>query len=324
MKILVTGSSGQIGTHLCMKLEREGHEVHGVDIEFPIYHKPTVFHNIDCRKQLPMEMLFDCYNYDIIYLLSARMGGIGIIQDEKWVYDIMIGSTQQIANILDGAIKTGVKKVFYASSACVYPEDLQMTDAEVQLKEMDAWRGKPDLIYGVQKLCGEEMMLAAHLTHGLDIRIARFHNIFGTLIDYKSEKTKAPAALSFKTASAKNGDEIEVWGTGDAKRSFLYIDECLEGVERLMNSDYKKPLNIGSDKSIRINDLAQMIIDISGKDLKIKNVPGNVGVQSRNSNNDLCERVLGWKPSMPLSITMRALYQWIYKEIHNTTVGICG
>jgi nucleoside-diphosphate-sugar epimerase len=317
MNILVTGSSGQIGGHLCKKLENEGHVVIGVDIESPKFYKPKIFKKVDCRIQEDVAYTFieEC-KIDIVYMLSAKMGGMGIIGDKKWSYEIMVGSTQQLANVLDNCIKCKVKKMFWASSACAYPEYLQDKDIDVNLRESDMLPAQPDLIYGWQKVAGEKMCEAANITHGLDVKIARFHNIFATEIDYASERTKAPAALCYKVAKAKEGEFIEVWGDGTARRSFLWIDECLAGVDKLMDSNWNKPINIGSEESISINNLAKMIIDISGKRLLIKNVYGNVGVQSRNSENTLCREVLGWSPTSPLSHGMKKLYSWINKQVN--------
>lgn len=310
--IIVTGSSGQIGGHLCKRLMAQGHKVIGIDIEQPQFFHPTSFYQIDCRNQQEVGSVFGVYkNIDEVYCLSAKMGGMFVIGNKEWSYDIMVGSSQQLANVLDCCIAFKVKKLFWSSSACVYPEYLQDKYNDVSLREDDAYPAEPDLIYGWQKLMGEKMCEAAFLTHGLEIRVARFHNIFATDIDYKSNRTKAPAALCYKVAKAKDGDEIEVWGDGTARRSFLWIDECLDGVERLMQSDWRKPINIGSDESISINDLAKMIIDISGKKLTIKNIEGNVGVQSRNSNNELCKYILNWKPTQSLRVGMEQLYKWI-------------
>lgn len=312
MKILVTGSSGQIGGHLCKRLENQGHTIIGVDIEYPQFYAPTHFMKIDCRNQKSVQGVFWKHaDIDHVYCLSAKMGGMGIIGDKQWSYDIMVGSSQQLANVLDNCINYGVKKVFWSSSACVYPEYLQDKDNDVNLKESDMLPAQPDLIYGWQKIMGEKMCEAASITYGLDVKVARFHNIFATDIDYTSHRTKAPAALCYKVVKAVDGGEIEVWGDGTARRSFLWIDECLDGVEKLMQSDYNKPINIGSDESISINDLAKMIIKISGKKLTIKHVSGNVGVKSRNSNNELIENVLGWKPNQPLEIGIEKLYNWI-------------
>jgi len=318
MKILVGGSSGQIGGHLCRKLESEGHDVIGIDIEEPQYYCPRTFYQEDCRNGGNIDDIFKAIGkIDTLFCLNAKMGGMGIIGDKSNSYDIMVGSTKQLANMLDCSIKYKVDKFFWASSACVYPEYLQDNNNDVSLKETDVIPAAPDLIYGWQKLMGEKMCQAANITHGLDIRIARFHNIFATEIDYTSNKTKAPAALCYKVAKAKDGDEIEVWGDGTARRSFLWIDECLEGVQRLMQSNYTKPINIGSDESISINDLAKMIIEISGKDLKIKHVQGNVGVQSRNSDNTLISNVLGWKPAAKLREGIFKLYEWINNDLNN-------
>lgn len=315
-KILVGGSSGQIGGHLCRKLESEGNVVIGIDIEIPQYYAPQIFRQVDCRNQTAVDSIFNQYEIDEVYCLNARMGGMGIIGNKKLSYDIMVGSTQQLANILDNCIVHKIKKVFWASSACVYPEYLQDKDNDVSLREFQMVPAHPDLIYGWQKITGEKMCEAARITHGLDVKVARFHNVFATEIDYTSDRTKAPAALCYKVAKAVDGGEIEVWGDGTARRSFLWIDECLEGVERLMDSTVDQPLNIGSDESISINDLAKMIIQISGKKLTIKNVDGNVGVQSRNSNNELCEKLLGWRPSASLYFGMEKLYSWVSKQVN--------
>lgn len=315
MKILVGGSSGQIGGHLCRKLEDQGHQVVGIDIDPPIYYRPQKFYKIDCRVQSSVQTVFTAFKFDEVYCLNARMGGMGIIGNKQLSYDIMVGSTQQLANILDNCVKHKVSKVFWASSACVYPEYLQNENIDVSLREKQIEPAQPDLIYGWQKITGEKMCEAARLTHGLDVKVARFHNIFATEIDYKSDRTKAPAALCYKVSKCPDGGEIEVWGDGTARRSFLWIDECLEGVERLMNSDISQPINIGSDESISINDLAKMIIRISGKNIGIKNITGNVGVQSRNSNNELCKELLGWSPSGKLETGISELYNWINEQV---------
>lgn len=312
MKVLILGSSGFIGSNLSAKLQSEGHAVTGIDIVAPIYNIPNNFYLSDLRYDYD---LFSIQNkFDEIYILACLMGGMGYIGDEKkYGYDIAIGSTQIITNVLDWCKKYQPKaKIFYSSSACVYNQDLQTESNVVALQEKDAIPANPDLLYGWQKLYAEKMMLAS----GLNVRIARFHNIFGKWGTYDGGKEKAPAALCRKVAMATHGDEIEVWGNGLQTRSFLHIDECLEGVEKLMASDYKNPLNIGSDELISINDLARMIIRISGKDLGIKNIDGNVGVQGRNSDNTLCEMVLNWKPNKPLYYGMELLYHWINIKTH--------
>lgn len=315
-KILVTGSSGFIGNHLVRKLKNQGYFVVGVDIVQPQYEQPHVFYNYDLRHQGLTHLIFQEQEIDTVYNLACLMGGMGFIGDEKQSYDIMIGSSQIISNIIQASVQHRVPNHFYSSSACVYNMYIQ-EELTASLKEADAYPAMPDLVYGWQKLFSEQMYQAAAKSYDfLNIRIARFHNIFGTEGTYDGGKEKAPAALSRKVAKAKDGDEIEVWGSGKQVRSFLYIDECLEGIERLMRSDCKEPINIGSDESISINDLAQMVIDISGKKLKIKNVEGVVGVQGRNSDNTMIFEKLGWKPTQRLFVGMEKTYKWINEQVN--------
>lgn len=311
--ILVVGSSGFIGSNLVAKLESEGHYVTGVDIVEPKYFQPTIFQLIDFRSEIEVNTLYSPFVFDEAYCLACLMGGMGMIGDEKkYGYDITIGSTQIVSNFIQYCKRNKIPKVFYSSSACVYNQDLQKDNDNVSLKESDAIPANPDLLYGWQKLFSEKMFAAS----GLNVRIARFHNIFGEYGTYDGGKEKAPAAIVRKVCMAKDGNEIEIWGDGTQKRSFLYIQECLGGVEKLMNSDYAKPLNIGSDEPISINDLAKMMIGISGKKLTIKNIEGNVGVQNRNSNNELIEEKLAWKPTQKLEVGMRFLYNWVNSQIN--------
>ncbi len=316
--ILCTGSSGFIGSHLVKKLMNQGHYVVGVDIVEPKYDYPSSFYQYDLRNQADVKFLFEINEpFDEIYNLACLMGGMGYIGDDKHSHDIMTGSTEIISNILDCAIEFKAKKLFYSSSACVYNMNKQEETNSPSLKESDAFPSLPDLIYGWQKLMGEFQYKAAKLSHPeLQIRIARFHNIFGIEGIWEGGKEKAPAAICRKVAMAKDGDEIEIWGDGRQVRSFLYIDECLEGVEILMNSNCEFPLNIGSDESISIQDLAKMTIEISGKKLGIKNdLTKPQGVRGRNSNNELIEKTLNWKPSKPLREGLTKTYQWIESQV---------
>jgi GDP-D-mannose 3',5'-epimerase len=243
------------------------------------------------------------------------MGGMGFIGDPKYTYDVMVGSTQMTLNVLQSAIKHKAKKIFYSSSACVYNENLQKKTTDVSLSEKDSYPAAPDLVYGWQKLFSEQLHQASQ--DRIDIRIARFHNIYGPEGTYKGGKEKAPAAMCRKAIEANR--MVEVWGTGNQTRSFLYIDDCIDAVRLLMQSDFKEPINIGSEEMISINGLAEMAIDISGKRIAIKNIKGPVGVMGRNSNNDLIRSVLGWNPRYTLREGMERTYKWIEFEITKST-----
>lgn len=315
MRILIAGSSGFIGSNLTEKFRLQGHEVVGVDIVEPKYIAPDGFVKCDLsdnKKTLGFEIGPNLY--DEVYILACEMGGMGYIGDEQaHGYEIGIGSTKIVTNMIDYCRMSLKKnqKVFYSSSACVYPEFLQTDCDAMSLVESDAIPAAPDLLYGWQKLYAEKMFKAS----GLNYRIARFHNIFGKYGTYDNGKEKAPAALIRKAILAKDGDEIEVWGPGTQTRSFLHIETCMEGVIRLMQSGYPSPINIGSDECVSINELAKIIIDISGKALTIKNITGNVGVQGRNSDNTLCEKVLDWAPDTKLIDGLRKTYSWIESQI---------
>lgn len=317
--ILVLGSTGFIGTNLVNKLKQQGHFVVGADIkenEFGV-NNANEFELCDLSNWENVLNLFTIYQYDEIYQLAADMGGAGYIFTGDNDANIMSNSAAININLCEVLIALEYKgKVFYSSSACVYPEHLQTESTNNGLKETDAYPANPDSNYGWEKLFSERLYMAYAKNYGLNVRIARFHNIFGEYSTYKGGKEKAPAAMCRKVAEANT--EIEVWGTGEQTRSFLYIDECLEGVERLMASDYKKPLNIGSSEAISINGLAEMVIDISGKDISINNVQSNaIGVNGRNSDNTLIKEVLGWKPTQPLRVGMEKLYKWVNNYVNN-------
>lgn len=316
-KILVTGSSGFIGSHLVRFLKRQGHEVHGVDMVEPPYEEPDEFYLCDLRKEQDTQHVFRMIGRpEEVYNLACLMGGMGYIGNPENNFDIMVGSSQIISNILNCSRRKGVTKSFFSSSACVYNMDLQM-GGPAALSEKDAYPAMPDLVYGWQKLFGEQMYRAFR-TSEIDIRIARFHNIFGPEGIYQGGKEKAPAALCRKVAAARDGDTIEIWGTGNQTRSFLYIDECIEGIDRLMRSNYVGPFNLGSDEKVKINMLAKMIIAISGKELKIKNVDGPEGVKARNSDNTFMRQALGWAPSAKLSDGLKETYRWIDQQVNQT------
>lgn len=310
-KILVTGSSGFIGGHLVKRLRDQGHFVVGVDLEMPKYNTPDEFIQCDLRNEYSTFKVFSAHKFDEVMSMACLMGGMGYIGNPEHSYDVMVGSSQVVINTLDNAIKTGVKKIFYSSSACVYNQQLQEDREALPLAEHHAYPAFPDLVYGWQKLFSEQIHQAA--ADKIDIRIARFHNIYGPEGTWYGGKEKAPAAICRKVIESK--DKIEIWGSGLQTRSFLYVDDCIDGIMALMASDYKEPINIGSEEVISINDLAQMVIAISGKDLKIKNISGPTGVMGRNSDNSLVRDVLKWEPQHSLLHGITKTFLWIKKEI---------
>ena len=315
-RILIAGSSGFIGGHLTKYLKQQGHFVIGIDIEQPKYESPTVFYNYDLRNQLLCRRVFDAHNnIDEVYNLACLMGGMGYIGDKSHSYDVMVGSTQIVANIIECCIDFKVKKTFYSSSACVYNMYKQETVDNVELKESDAYPAMPDLIYGWQKLQSEIMYESARLQHGLNIRIARFHNIFGEEGTWDGGKEKYPAAISRKVAQSKDGDTISIWGDGLQTRTFLHISECIIGIMKLMESDVFEPLNIGSDELVSINQVAEMVIKLSGKQLSIEHdFTKPQGVRGRSSDNNLIFEKLGWKPESKFIDGIITTYNWIKNE----------
>ncbi len=313
---LVCGAGGFIGGHLVKRLKREGFWVRGVDLKEHDFHESEADEFVlgDLRDPHTCREVLDRPFHEV-YQLAADMGGAGYIFTGEHDCDVMHNSGTINLNMVDLCTKAGVCKVFYSSSACIYPEYNQRDPSNPKCSEDSAYPAAPDSEYGWEKLFSERMYMAYHRNRGLDIRIARFHNIFGPEGSWDNGKEKAPAALCRKVAETPDGGFIEVWGDGKQTRSFLYIDECLEGVRRLMDSDFLGPVNIGSEEMISINDLARMVIDISGKDIEIRNVPGPTGVRGRNSDNRLIEQQLGWKPSRPLREGMEKTYTWIVQQV---------
>ena len=313
-KALVCGAGGFIGSHLVKRLKKEGYFVRGVDLKYPEFSESEadVFIKDDLRKLSVVDMCVD--GVDEVYQLAADMGGADFIFTGKNDSDIMHNSAMINLNIVDSMKRHGVKKVFYSSSACMYPEDHQLEVDVPALKEDMAYPGNPDSEYGWEKLFSERLYLAFSKNYDFDVRIARFHNIFGPEGTYQGGREKAPAALCRKVIES-NG-VIEVYGDGKQTRSFLYIDECVEGIRRLMESDCTEPLNIGSDEVISINDFAQMIIDISEKEVVIKNIDvPQLGVRGRNSDNTLIKEKLGWSSIQPLRVGIEKTYKWIKGQI---------
>lgn len=316
-KILVCGAGGFIGGHLVNKLKESGYWVRGVDL------KENEYGNTNCDEFIlgdlrdPVIAKQVVVGIDEVYQLAADMGGAGYIFTGDHDADVMNNSALCNLNVLDASQKAGVKKIFYSSSACMYPEYNQMDPNNPKCSEESAYPAAPDSEYGWEKLFSERLYLSYNRNYGIEVRIARFHNIFGPQGTWKDGKEKAPAAMCRKAAEAIDGSSIDVWGDGKQTRSFLYIDECVEAVVRLMDSDFTGPVNIGSEEMISINDFAQMAINLSGKNLTIHNISGPTGVRGRNSDNTLLKQKLNWEPSLPLIEGMQKTFKWINQQVQN-------
>ena len=324
-KALILGAGGFIGSHMVKRLKKEGYWVRGVDLKYPEFGKTEADEFVigDLRNPLivkevmlaPNQNEFGEGSFDEVYQFAADMGGAGYVFTGDNDADIMHNSAMINLNVAEWAVKYKIKLLFYSSSACIYPKYNQMDPDNPKLSEDSAYPAAPDSEYGWEKLFSERLYLTFLKNLGLNIRISRFHNIFGPEGTWEGGKEKAPAALCRKVIEAKDGDLIEVWGDGKQTRSFLYIDECLEAVLRLMRSDFMGPVNIGSEEMISINNLVRMIIGISGKNLKIKNIEGPEGVRGRNSDNKLYKEKIGWEVSQPLKVGIEKTYQWIEEQV---------
>ena len=314
-KILVTGAGGFIGHHLVRFLKEKGYWVRSADIkepEFSSKDEADEFLLLDLRDY--QNCLKATEGMDKVYNLAADMGGIGYISQIKAA--VMRNNVLINANMAEAATKNKVKRIFFSSSACAYAKYKQETPDILPLKESDAYPADPEDGYGWEKLFFEEIYKNYYEDHKLESRIARYHNIFGPEGTYDGGREKAPAALCRKITLAENPGEIEIWGDGAQTRSFLYIDDCLEGTYRLMESDFKEPLNIGSDRLVTIDDLADIIAKISGKDIAKKyNTSAFQGVRGRNSDNTLCKKVLGWSSKVSLEEGLENTYHWIEKQV---------
>lgn len=312
---LVCGAGGFIGSHLVRRLKAEGMWVRGVDLKYPEF-APTEADDFvvgDLRDQTIVRSVVD-RRFDEVYQLAADMGGAGYIFTGENDADIMHNSATINLNVLEACHKRNIKRVFYSSSACMYPSHNQEDPDNPNCSEESAYPANPDSEYGWEKLFSERLYLAYNRNYGMECRVGRFHNIFGPEGTWRGGKEKAPAALSRKVAECEDGKDIEVWGDGLQTRSFLYIDECVEGVLRLTRSDFEGPVNIGSEEMISINDLARTIIKLSKRNIGIRNIPGPTGVRGRNSDNRLIRQKLGWAPSQPLTKGLEATYAWISKQ----------
>mmetsp|Transcript_9281 Transcript_9281/g.16282 ORF Transcript_9281/g.16282 Transcript_9281/m.16282 type:complete len:350 (+) Transcript_9281:98-1147(+) len=315
VKVCVTGAGGFIGAHLAKKLKEMGKYVVAVD-----WKKQEFFENDEFCDEfmlLDLRSIANCVKAtegcEEVYNLAADMGGMGFIQSNHSV--LFYNNTMISFNMVEAARRAKVKKFFYASSACVYNESKQEDEANPGLKESDAWPAQPQDAYGLEKLASEE--LAMHYGHdfGFDVRIARFHNVYGPHGSWTGGREKAPAAFCRKALVSES--EFEMWGNGKQTRSFMYIDDCVEGILRLMKSEYLKPINLGSDEMVSMNEMADVVIDLAGKTGKLthKHIPGPEGVRGRNSDNTLIKEVLGWAPSIKLRDGLKLTMDWIQKQI---------
>lgn len=310
------GAGGFIGSHLVKRLKEEGFWVRGVDLKRPRYSPSPAddFMVQDLRAMDTARAALDG-GFDEVYQLAADMGGAGFVFTGENDADIMHNSAQINLNVLEAAREVPPGRLFYSSSACMYPEHNQLDPDNPRCAEDSAYPAAPDSEYGWEKLFSERLYLTYARNHGLEVRIARYHNIFGPEGSWNDGREKAPAALCRKVAMAERGGEIEIWGDGNQTRSFLFIDECIEGSLRLMRSDFQGPVNIGSEEMVSITGFAHMIMDVADKPVRLRHVDGPTGVRGRNSDNRLIQERLGWKPSMRLEDGLRRTYAWVDTQV---------
>lgn len=322
---LVCGAGGFIGSHLVKRLKKEGYYVRGADLKSPEFSETAAEDFVvgDLRDPLVVQKVLQNPNsptktFDEVYQLAADMGGAGYIFTGEHDADVMHNSATINLNMAYYAQKAGVKNLFYSSSACIYPARNQMDPNNPMCSEDSAYPADPDSEYGWEKLFSERLYFSFNRNYQLNAKVARFHNIFGPETAWEGGREKAPAAICRKVAMAKDGGEVEIWGDGNQTRSFLYVDECVEGILRFMRTEgFNGPLNIGSEEMITINDLTRMVIEISGKKLSIKHVPGPLGVKGRNSHNELIRKKLNWEPTMKLRDGMEKMYKWVLSQVES-------
>ena len=310
---LVLGAGGFIGGHMVKRLKSEGYWVRGVDkkLHEHEYSHADDFQLADLTLQSDVRNVID-QHFDEVYQLAADMGGAGYINTNLYDADVMHNSATINLNVLHRCKEMNIKKVFFSSSACVYNEELQSSNVNPDCRESSAYPAHPDSEYGWEKLFSERLFHAYNRQHGMQNKVARFHNIFGPYGTWDGGKEKFPAAVCRKIANANDGDEIEIWGDGEQTRSFLYIDDCIEGIRHLMNSEtFHGPVNIGADQMISINDTVDLVASIAGKTIRKKHIDGPTGVRGRNSNNELIEEKLNWRPSQNLKEGLKETYRWI-------------
>ncbi len=314
-RVLVCGAGGFIGGHLVKRLRQDGNWVRGVDIKRHEYATSAAdeFMVGDLREQEFAKTVVG--GVQEVYQLAADMGGAGYIFTGEHDAAVMHNSASINLNVLEYGSKAGVRRFFYSSSACIYPAYNQLEPDNPNCSEGSAYPAAPDSEYGWEKLFSERLYLSYMRNCGVEVRIARFHNIFGPEGTWSGGKEKAPAAVCRKIAEAPDGGEIEIWGDGKQTRSFLYIDECVEGVIRLMRSQFAGPVNIGSEEMVTINGLAELAADIAGKRIRLRHISGPLGVRGRNSDNLLIQEKLGWKPTRSLREGLTKTYAWIESQV---------
>ncbi len=328
-KAVVMGAGGFIGSHMVKRLKSEGYWVRGVDLKNTEFSETEADDFIigDLRDPLLVEKVID-QDLDLLYQFAADMGGAGYIFVGDNDANVMHNSALINLNTAHESVKKGVKKLFYSSSACMYPAYNQTDPDNPMCSEESAYPAQPDSEYGWEKLFSERLFKAFERNYRLNVRIGRFHNIFGPEGTWDGGKEKAPAAMCRKAAKCSNGESLEVWGDGKQTRSFLYIDECIEAVQRLMSSNFTEPINIGSEEMVSINQLAQIAIDLSGKDISINNLDGEdfkkkyghevpMGVRGRNSDNKLFRDNIHWEPNYPLAEGMKHTFEWINSQLED-------
>ena len=313
---IVLGAGGFIGSHLVERLKSEGYWVRGVDKKLPEFSASSADDFVlgDLREKLVVRKVID-HDFDEIYQLAADMGGAGYIFTGVNDASIMYNSSVINLNVLKQCTRINVDKIFYSSSACVYPSCNQMDPESPVCTESSVYPADPDSEYGWEKLFSERLYLSYMRNYDIQVRIARLHNVYGPEGVWEGGREKAPAAISRKVAQAQDGGIVEIWGDGKQSRSFLYIEDCIDGIRALMESDFTGPVNIGSEERISIADFTNLVIKISGKDLSIKNIPGPQGVRGRTSDNRLIFEKIGWKPKYNLEQGVVLTYDWIYHQV---------
>jgi GDP-D-mannose 3',5'-epimerase len=314
-RILVNGAGGFIASHLVKRLKSEGFWVRGADLKRPEYSDSAADEFVVGDLRDPEVVAKVVSGVEDVYQLAADMGGAGYLFTGEHDAAVMHNSALINLNTLQLGTEAGVRRFFYSSSACVYPEVNQMDPLNPICTESSAYPAGPDSEYGWEKLFSERLYLSYMRNYDVKVRIARFHNIFGPYGTWDGGKEKAPAAVCRKVAQAPEGGEIEMWGDGMQTRSFLYVDECVEGVRRLMESDFTGPVNIGSEEMVTINQLAELVMQVAGKKLSIRHIKGPLGVRGRNSDNRLIFEKLGWRPSRPLSEGLEKTYSWVASQV---------